>query len=92
LAAHLAGSSYELLEHKHAGFDVLAYASTWDSAESAAKFLEQYVRVLRGKWKQLDIESQTATRIEGRGDDTYFRVWIEGATVRHLEGLKSPVH
>ncbi len=92
LAAHLAGSSYELLEHKHAGFEVLAYASTWDSAESAAKFLGQYVRVLRGKWKQLDIESQTATRIEGRGDGGYFRAWIEGATVKHLEGLRSPLH
>jgi hypothetical protein len=92
LASHLAGSSYELLEHRHTGFDVLAYASTWDSPESAAKFLEQYVQVLRGKWKQLDLQSQTATQIEGHGDSGYFRVWTEGATVKHLEGLRSPLH
>jgi hypothetical protein len=92
LASHLRGSSYELLEHKHAGFDVLAYASIWDSAETAAKFLDQYVQVLRGKWKQLDLESQTATEIEGRGGGGYFRVWTEGATVKHLEGLRSPLH
>ena len=92
MAAHLVGSSYELLEQKHANWTALAYASTWDSAESAAQFLDLYLRVLRGKWKALDFQSQTAARLEGRGDSGYFRVWIEGATVKHLEGWQSPLH
>ena len=92
MAAHLSGASYELLEHRHHGFAALAYASTWDSAESAAKFLDLYVQVLRGKWKKLDLDSVTASQIEGRGDGGYFRAWTDGATVYHLEGLQSPLH
>jgi len=92
MAAHLLGSSYQLVEHKQGGWPALAYASTWDSPESAKKFLGLYVRVLRGKWKSLEIESQTDSRIKGRGDGAYFRVWTEGAVVNHLEGWQSPLH
>ncbi len=87
LAPHLAGSSYALFEHKRDGHPVLAYASSWDTPESAGKFFEQYLRVLRGKWKNLEIQAQTPTRLEGHGDTGDFRAWIEGATVNHLEGL-----
>jgi hypothetical protein len=55
--------------------------------------------VLQGKWKKLEIASQTAAEIKGHGDTGYFRAWKEGASVYHLEGLKSliqgpqsPVH
>jgi hypothetical protein len=118
LAAHLVGSSYQLLEQKHGRIPLLAYASTWDSSESAAKFLTEYERVLRGKWKQIEIESQTnrteadghppateklppafvvresgkGSELSGRGDSGYFRVWLDGATVNHLEGLQSRLH
>jgi hypothetical protein len=92
VAAHLSGSSYELFEQKSGRFPLLTYASTWDSPESAAKFLAQYNRVLRGKWKQLEITTETASELSGRGDSGYFRTWISGATVNHVEGLQSPVH
>jgi hypothetical protein len=92
LAAHLAGSSYQLLEHKRDRFPVLAFASTWDTPQSAANYFEHYLQVLRGKWKTLEIQSQTASRVEGRGDTGFFRVWIDADTVRHLEGWKSPLH
>jgi hypothetical protein len=91
LASHLAGGSYQLFENKRNGFPVLAYASVWDTPESAARVFEQYPDVLRGKWKNLQIQSQTATRVEGRGDAGYFRVWLDGAAVNHLEGWKSPL-
>jgi hypothetical protein len=91
-AEHLAGSSYQLWEHKHDRSAVLVYASTWDTADSAQRYFAQYPAVLRGKWKTVEIQSQTAWAVEGRGDSGYFRVWIEGATVNHLEGWKSPLH
>jgi len=92
VAAHLAGSAYALLEHKHDNVTVLAYASTWDSAESAAQFFELYPQILRGKWKELEIQSQNGSEIFGRGDNGYFRLWVEGKTVNHLEGWPTPLH
>ncbi len=90
LAEHLVGGSYELFEHKKEKFPVLGVASTWDSNESARKYFEQYRRVMQGKWKKLEIANQTPELLEGRGDSGYFRIWIDGATVNQLEGLKVP--
>jgi hypothetical protein len=90
-AEHLVGGSYELLEHKREKFPVLGMASAWDSPESAAKFFELYRRVMRGKWKKLEIASETPERVEGRGDSGYFRVWVDGVTVNQIEGWKTPV-
>ncbi len=91
-ATHLAGSSYALLEHKHAKFPVLVYASTWDSPESAKKYFELYGKVLRGKWKTVEFESETPSQLAGHGDPGYFRTWLDGATVNHIEGWKSSLH
>ena len=91
-ATHLAGGSYALFEYKRDKLPLLAFASTWDSDESAAKYIELYRRVLEGKWKKLEIASQTTAEITGHGDSGYFRTWKDGANVYHLEGLKSPVH
>jgi hypothetical protein len=91
-AAHLAGGGYELFEFKRDKLPVLSFASTWDSEETAGKYLEFYRRVLEGKWKKLEVASQTESEIAGHGDSGYFRAWREGASVYHLEGLKSPVH
>jgi hypothetical protein len=92
IAAHLAGSSYALLEHKHEKFPVLVYASTWDSPESAHKYFELYAKVLRGKWKTVEMQSENASELAGNGDSGYFRTWLDGATVNHIEGSKSPLH
>jgi hypothetical protein len=90
-AEHLVGASYELLEHKREKFPVLSAASAWDSPESAQKYIELYGRVMRGKWKKLEITSETPDRVEGRGDSGYFRVWVDGVKVNQLEGWKSAV-
>ncbi len=89
-AEHLVGGSYELLEHKREKFPVLGVASAWDSAESARKYFELYSRVMRGKWKTVEIASETEDRVEGRGDSGYFRVWVDGVKVNQLEGWKTP--
>ncbi len=91
LAAHLAGGSYELFEHKRDKFPVLGVASAWDSPDSARKYFEQYRKVMQGKWKKLAIASETPEMMEGQGDSGYFRVWTDGGTVNQIEGWKTPV-
>ncbi len=91
LAAHLEGGSYELLENKSEKFPVLGVASTWDSPESARKYFEDSRKVMQGKWKKLEIASETPDRLEGRGDSGYFRVWMSGDTVNQIEGWKTPL-
>lgn len=91
LAAHLSGGSYELFEHKRDKFPVLGVASTWDSPESAHDYLEQYRKVLRGKWKALEITKGTPDVMEGRGDSGYFRIWMEGEKVNQIEGWATPL-
>lgn len=91
LAAHLDGGSYELFEDKREKFPVLGVASTWDSPDSARKYLADSRKVMQGKWKKLEIAAETPDRLEGRGDPGYFRVWIEGDTVNQIEGWKTPV-
>ncbi len=91
LAAHLSGGSYQLVEHKREKFPVLEVASAWDSPEWARKYFGQYVRVMQGKWKKLEVAKQTPELVEGRGDSGYFRVWIDGDMVNQIEGWKTPV-
>lgn len=91
-AAHLGGGSYALFEYKHDKLPVLAFASTWDSEESAGKYLDLYRRVLEGKWKKLEVTTPGTGEITGHGDSGYFRCWRDGVSVYHLEGLQSPVH
>jgi hypothetical protein len=91
LAAHLDGGSYDVFENKREKFPVLGVASTWDSPDSARKYLADSRKVMGGKWKKLEIASETPERLEGRGDSGYFRVWIEGSTVNQIEGWKTPL-
>jgi hypothetical protein len=91
LAEHLAGGSYVLFEHRHEKFPVLGVASTWDSPDSARKYFDQYRKVMQGKWKTLEIARETPELIEGHGDSGYFRVWMNGMTVRQIEGWKTPI-
>jgi len=91
-SAHLSGSSYELLENKRDKSVVLAFAAAWDSEQSAKEYFNEYRQVLRGKSKMLEMASDTDSSLEGRADTGYFRVWLAGATVNHLEGWKSPLH
>jgi hypothetical protein len=86
-AAHLEGSSYQLLEQKHDKYPVLTFASTWDSADAAQKYIALYRRVMQGKWNSVTWDVDTATKLEGRGDSGRFRLWLDGNTVNQLEGL-----
>ena len=48
-----------MVEHKRDKRPVLLYASEWDTAENARKMFDAYRRVLKGKWKQMRIVTDT---------------------------------
>jgi hypothetical protein len=87
LAAHWRGSTFELVEDKKAARVVLLYASEWDSDESAHRFFTAYREILSKKWKKLEVASESADAVTGRGDDGRFELRINGATVTSVEGL-----
>lgn len=87
IAGRLLGGRYEVREDRARGRVVLAYASEWDSPEAAREFFGLYRRVLRGKWRKMQIASETAERLQGEGDDGRFVLELRGAVVASLEGL-----
>ncbi len=87
-ASHIRGSGFRLYEHKKAKYPLLAYWSEWDSPESAKVYFGLYQKVLRGKWKKLQLSSQTETEITGTGDSGKFLLRITGRSVQVLEGEK----
>lgn len=86
-AAHFRGGSYRLYENKHDKRPVLSCITDWESPEAASTFLAMFRQVLKGKWKQLDISSQTETELAGSGDSGRFQVRLAGTSVQSLEGL-----
>jgi hypothetical protein len=91
IAPHWRGSSAGLMEQKNSKRTVLLYASEWDTAETAQRMFEGYSKVLKGKWKQMRIDTDTSTSITGTGDDGDFRVWLTGTRVSSVEGLPPSV-
>jgi hypothetical protein len=89
LAAHIKGGMFQLLEEKKGDRLVLRYASEWDSPVQAEKFYQQYLNVLKGKWKQYAAEHNEQGRLVGKGDDGYFVLQLSGSTVTSLEGLSA---
>jgi len=92
-AAHWRGGVYRVYEHKQAKYPVLAHSSEWDSPEAAKTFFELYQRVLRAKWKKLEIASSSSSnssaRMSGTGDNGRFSLRLDGATVHSIEGIQS---
>ena len=70
-----------VVEHKGNKRPVLLYASEWDTPENARKMFEAYRQVLKGKWKQMKIETDTPESLTGSGDDGDFRVSMAGTRV-----------
>jgi hypothetical protein len=89
-AAHWRGGAYRLYEHKQAKYPVLTHSSQWDSPEAARVFFDLYQRVLRAKWKKLDIASSSPAQITGSGDNGRFSLHLDGLTVQSIEGIQSP--
>jgi hypothetical protein len=81
------GGRYALYENRERTRAVLAYAVEWESPEAASRYFANYRDVLTKKWKAIEIESQTAAEVRGRGDDGRFVVSLQGPFVTSLEGL-----
>ena len=87
-AQHWRAGWFRLYEHKKDGYPVLSYVSQWDSPEAAQTYFSLYQRVLKGKWKKMEVTSATPTEISGSGDSGRFTVRLSGTSVQSIEGLR----
>ena len=87
-AAHWHGGAFRLYEHKKEKYPVLVYVSDWDTPEAARAYFSLHQRVLKGKWKNMEVASQTDTEVRGTGDSGRFMLRISGASVQSIEGLR----
>ena len=87
-AQHWRAGWFRLYEHKKEGYPILSYVSQWDSPEAARVYFELYQRVLKGKWKKMEVASATAAEISGTGDSGRFTVRLSGTSVQSIEGLR----
>jgi hypothetical protein len=90
LAPQWRGSVLGLDKSESDGAVALRYASEWATPEAAERMFQAYKKVLQGKWRKLQIDSESADSIRGVGDDGPFQVVLSGNTVRSLEGAASP--
>ena len=87
-AQHWRAGWFRLYEHKKEGYPVLSYVSQWDSPEAARAYFGLYQRVLKGKWKKMEVASATPTEVSGTGDSGRFTVRLSGTSVQSIEGLR----
>jgi hypothetical protein len=87
-AVHWRGGSFRLWEHKREKYPVLAYTSEWDSPDAAREYFGLYQRVLKGKWKMMEMTSQSAEEVSGAGDNGRFQLRLSGSLVQSIEGLR----
>jgi hypothetical protein len=90
LAPRLKGGQFRIDEDKKTHRRMLLYASEWRDEEAAGRFFEAYQDVLRGKWKSMEISSQSSDSLAGKSEDGYFAVKRSGTGVLTLEGYASP--
>jgi hypothetical protein len=92
IAPHWRGCNFELVENKKAGRVALLYAVEWDSEDTARRYFEAYRQVMKKKWKQMTVASESVDQVSGSGDDGRFELRRTGATVTSVEGLESAVN
>jgi hypothetical protein len=91
IARNWRGGSAAVVEQKSDKRPVLLYASEWDTPENARRMFDAYRSVLKGKWKEMHIVTDTPESITGSGDDGDFRVWVAGTKLSSVEGLPPAV-
>ncbi|HEY7337055.1 MAG TPA: hypothetical protein VH639_19330 [Bryobacteraceae bacterium] len=87
-AAHVRGGSFRLYEHKNDKYPVLVYSSRWDSPVAAHTYFDLYKRVLKAKWRSVEIQSDSGSVVSGVGDNCRFQVRLVGSTVESVEGIR----
>jgi hypothetical protein len=91
LAPKLKGATYRIDESKQDRRQTMLYISEWEDEKAAGQYFQAYQRVLRGKWKQVEVSTQNPTRFSGKCEDGYFSVTLKGAQVFSSEGFADPV-
>jgi len=91
LAPKLKGATYRIDEIKNDHRQMLLYASEWDDEKTAGQYFTAYQRILRGKWKQIEVTAQNATQFSGKCEDGYFSVVLKGNRVLSEEGFAAPI-
>jgi hypothetical protein len=95
LGPKIRGASYRIDESKPARTGdskpgprmTLVYASEWRDDQAASQFFDAYQKILRGKWKHIDVVKQSADRFSGKSEDGYFAVTRNGKLVLSEEGF-----
>jgi hypothetical protein len=87
LGPKLKGASYRIDESKPGHRLMLIYVSDWSDEDAAARYLDVYRQVLRGKWKQFEIADDSASGFSGKSEDGYFMVARNGTQVLSKEGF-----
>jgi len=80
------GGQFRVYEHKKDKSTVLLYASEWTDVEAAKEAFRLYRLVLKGKWKNLTVDSESPTEVVGTGDGGPFRLKLEGTRLSSVEG------
>lgn len=91
LAPKLKGGNYRIDESKTDHRMTLTYISEWQDDQAATEYLDAYQKILRSKWKQVEILSQDNAHFVGKSEDGYFSVTRAGALVTSKEGFAGPV-
>jgi hypothetical protein len=91
LGPRLKGSDYRLDRIKAENRTTLVYVSEWSDEDSAAQYFGAYQRVLRAKWKSMEVTGQSPTAFTGKSEDGYFSVRREGTKVVSEEGFERPL-
>jgi hypothetical protein len=89
LGPRLKGARYRIDEQPDHRM-TLIYLSEWKDDDSAARYFEDYQKVLRGKWKQVEVADRNGTRFAGKSEDGYFALARDGARVLSEEGFSHP--
>ncbi len=87
-AQHWRAGWFRLYENKKEAYPVLSYVSQWDSPEAARAYFGLYQRVLKGKWKKMEVASATPAEVSGSGDSGRFTIRLSGTSVQSIEGLR----
>ena len=86
-AGHWRNGWFRLYERKKDQRPVLSYVSEWDSPAAARRYFDLYQRVLKGKWKMMEVTSTAENEVRGIGDSGRFVLRISDNSVQSFEGL-----
>jgi hypothetical protein len=92
LAPHWKGSTFELIENRKAKRVVLLYAVEWDTEEIARQYFTAYRDVLKKKWKDMQVASESDEAVKGSSEDGRFELKREGTVVTSVEGLDPAIN